>query len=177
MRYFIGFLIKGEAAEWHNALTKGISEKFGTWKLHEHVPPHVTVYRPFDTGDIEPVKNLLEQWAADTDIRGNISLKGYGRFGNKVVFAKVETDAAIRECLEKLRGEIGALPHIPPEDFPEWHPHATLAHRLSPQEIIRIWEHVSLLPEPDFTLPFDNVTLFRHEGDRWVIEESFYLVK
>lgn len=172
MRYFIGFAIRGDVGAWHTSLVKDISEKFDTWKLHEKIPPHVTVFQTFETENPAPVKELLRDWARSRKIRGAIAITGFGRFDDRVVFAKIEPDEAAKNETEDLRGKIKALPGMPIEEFPEWHPHATMMSKVPPETIEKIWEYVSTFEEPHFVLPFNNVTLFRFEGDgKWIAEE------
>lgn len=175
MKYFIGYLIEGEAATWHINVVKNISEKFSTWKLHEKLPPHITIFYPFDAEDIKPVVNLLGNWTQNKKVPGNFSLSGFGHFDDKVVFAKAETDQSVKDIVKELQGILKELPKMPEEAFPIWHPHATLANLLSPQEINEIWDYVLTLEKPNFILPFDNVIIFsRFESDgKWVAEESF----
>ena len=174
MKYFIGYLIQGEAAAWHVNLAKNISDKFNTWKLHEKIPPHITIFQPFDTDDINPIKNLLRSWVQNKSISGKLAISGFDHFDDKVVFVKVETDQSVKEAVEELRRDIEIIPGMPKEDFPIWHPHATLADHLSSQEINQIWNYVLKLEKPNFIFPFDNITIFRFDGDRkWSVEESF----
>lgn len=175
MRYFIGFLIEGEAGAWHEALTRDISERFDTRKLHKHVAPHVTLYRPFDTDNVEPVKTLLRKWVNQHIQNGEISLSGFGHFTDRVVYASVTLEAKARQNILALRREIMTL--LPKEDFPNWVPHATLVDEYeTPETITAVWEYVQTLPKPEFTVPFNNVTLFRNrEGGGWGVDEIFRL--
>ncbi len=176
MRYFIGFLIEGEAGTWHEALTRDISERFGTRKLHERVVPHITLYRPFDADDIAPVKTLLQSWTKQEHAPGTITLSGFGHFTDRVVYASVTLEAKAQQNILALRREIMTL--LPKEDFPNWVPHATLADEYETPEIItEVWEYVQTLPKPEFTVPFNNVTLFRNRaGGGWDVDEIFQIL-
>jgi len=167
MRYFIGYEIGGEAAKWHQGLAKDISDKFHTWKIYEKYPPHITLFRPFESEEIEPIKTLLEKWAEKIK-GGNFVISDFGHFDDKVVFANVEADSRVREAVGELRDELKNFPGMPKEDFPVWQPHVTLANQLPPEIIRKIWEFVIELPKPKFILKFDNVCIFRHEKDgKW----------
>ena len=175
-KYFIGYLIEGEAATWHIELAKNISKRFGTWELHKKVPSHITIFQSFKTEDINPVKSILRDWIHTRPIPGSLALSGFNHFEERVVFASVDTDASSKQAIEELRGALRQIPTMPIEDFPVWHPHATLANHVSAQEINQIWDYVLSLKKPNFTLPLNNVTLFRfEENQKWVIEESFRL--
>lgn len=179
MKYFIGFLIEGKAAEWHAGVAKDISDKFGTWKIYEKLPPHVTIFDPFEAGDIGQVKKFFKNWVDNRKVPGSFILSGFEHFDDRVVFAKLDTnqsiDSAVQELRESLREIISVMPK---KDLLEWHPHATLAYKLSSQEISRIYDYVLTLEKPDFVLPFNNVTIFRKEGEqKWVVEESYKFSK
>jgi 2'-5' RNA ligase len=174
MKYFIGYLIEGEAAEWHRDLTKEISEKFGLWEIHEKIPPHVTIFRLLGVEDPELVRSLLRDWVSKQNTIGAINICGFDRFDDRVVFAKVEIDEQVRKIGEDLRSKIKEIPGMPPEDFPIWNPHATLTNWVEPEEIEKVWNYVNTLEKPNFTLPFNNITLFKFGGDRsWEVEEVF----
>src|SRR3989338_10436352 len=172
MKYFVGYLIQGEAAKWHVDLAKEISQKFNTWKIHENIPPHITIVYPFDTEKIMTIKDLLREWAASQPIVGNFALSDFDHFDEHVVFAKVDADQSVKESVVDLRSQLKAMPDMPVEDYPDWHPHVTLANKLTPEEIVNIWNYVSVLQKPNFILPFDNVTLFYSTGDTgWRVDK------
>ena len=178
MRYFIGYLIKGEAAEWHEKIAKQISDKFNTWKIYEKIPPHITIFYPEGVEDITDIRNFIENWVENNRVSGNLYINGFDYFGDKVVFAKIEADEMVFRSVESLREGIRNIAHIENESFPNWHPHSTLINKISPEEINKVWEYTSLLNKPNFALPFDNVTIFRYTDDKkWVVDESFELRK
>jgi len=178
MKYFVGYLIQGETATWHINLAKNIADKFNTWKLHEKIPPHITIFYLSEVENILPVKNLLRDWVQNKKVSGNFTIQDFDHFEDRVVFAKTEPDDSVRSMIEGLIKRLKQIPSMTQEDYPVWHPHATLANKLTPEEINQIWEYVGTLEKPDFVIPFDNVTIFRFEGDqKWVMEESFKINK
>jgi 2'-5' RNA ligase len=173
MRYFIGYLLDGEAARWHAEAAREISEKFETWPLNEKIPPHITIYRPFDSSDLSGVKKLLKEWL-ETAVPTRILISGFDKFEHGVVYARVEIDEKIKESVEELRRKLGQIPGMPEEDFPVWHPHSTLANYLSQEELNQVWQYVQTLPKPNFNLLMNNVTIFRSEGERsWTVDTAF----
>ncbi len=163
MKYFIGFLIRGEAAEWHNKIAKEISDKFGTGKIYERVPPHITIYPPLDLEDIHPVIYLLDTWSKSYAQNTNFVISDFGRFDDKVIFAKIEADKIIKEAVRDLRERLGAVLGMPKENYKEFIPHATLAKDLNAKTAAAIWEYISKLEKPSFIIPFNNVTLFSYD--------------
>jgi 2'-5' RNA ligase len=171
MKYFIGYLIRGEAAEWHAKLAKEISEKFGLWKIHENIPPHVTIFYPEGVEDISEIKDYIKNWTENNKASGNFYLNGFDHFYDKVVFGNIEADDIVTKSVESLREGIRNLAHIENESFPDWHPHSTLMNRVGSEEINEVWEYVNALEKPNFTLPFDNVAIFKFVVDRkWEVD-------
>jgi len=169
--YFIGYLIEGEAADWHYRTAKEISDKFNTWKIHEKLPPHITIYAPFEAEELDKIRNILREWT-EQPMAGNFILSGFEHFDDRVVVADIKTDEPVIESVNQLQKELSAF--LSPPEFPEWNPHATLAVRLEPEKINKIWQYVQTLPKPNFTLPFNNITLFKYAGERvWNIEQIF----
>lgn len=176
MKYFIGYLISGEAAEWHTKTTKKISEEFNTWKIYEKIPSHITIFYPEGVEDITNIRNHIKNWVEKNRIPGNFYISGFDHFDDKVVFAKIELDEPVRKSVENLREGIRKISQIKNESFPDWHPHSTLINKLSPEEINKVWEYTDELEKPSFTLPFDNITIFKYLNDqRWVVDEVFKL--
>ncbi|MBX4189379.1 2'-5' RNA ligase family protein [Candidatus Parcubacteria bacterium] len=175
MKYFIGHLISGKAAEWHTNTAKKISEKFNTWKIYEKIPPHITIFYPEGVEDINAIRNYIQDWTRKNKALGSFRLSEFDRFDDRVVFAKVEADESAIKAIEDLRKGLQDMTGIT-EDFPNWHPHATLAYKLSPEEINKIWEYTNELDKPNFTLLLNNITIFRYaEDQKWVVDESFLL--
>ena len=140
MKYFIGFLLQGEVSEWHSATAKKISDEFNTWKIYEKLPPHITIFYPEGVEDITDTRNYIAEWVKNNKIPGNIHVSGFDRFDDRVVFAKTDVDEAVGKVVEDLRKNIKVVSGVTKEDFPIWHPHATLAYQLTPVEIENIWE-------------------------------------
>ena len=166
MKFFIGYLIEGEAAVWHNDLARDISEKFNIWNIADTRPPHITIFRPFETESIETILGLLEDWTAGHPLLGKLAISNFGNFDDKVVFADVAVDGDVMNAISDLRAGLHGVPGMPSENHPEWRPHATLAYQVEPAKIKAIRDYVSKLDKPNFNLAFDNVTIFRSEDDR-----------
>lgn len=175
MRYFIGYLIQGEAGEWHRACAKDISEKFNTEKIGERIPPHITFVPPFDAEDISLIKDMLHEWIANRPVYGEFTLSGFGWFDDRTVFAAIEADKLVTDAVYELQTILRALPGMSAENQYPWRPHATLANHVRPSDTSAVREYVRALPAPHFVLLFDNATLFRRdEGGVWRVDEIFY---
>ncbi len=175
MKYFIGYLIEGQAAQWHSRVAREIFEKFNNYKIHEKIPPHLTIYRPFDTTDVGPLKNLLAMWVNNFSESQTLFMNDFGQFDEKVIFASVSAPTSLIKIITDLQIEIRSKGvNSIGETFPSWHPHATLANYLQSEKFKKIWSHVLTLPKPDFSLPFNNVTLFHSTNEEgWEVKEYF----
>ena len=142
--YFVGYLIRGEAAAWHMSVVKHVAERFNSKKLYEKVPPHLTLYRPFTTNDIESIKEILRSKTSASLPWGYIEIQDYSHFGDRVVFAKAEVEEAIRERVSDLQESLRVIRAMP-ENHKEWNPHATIAYRMPEERIREIWEYVATL--------------------------------
>jgi 2'-5' RNA ligase len=174
MKYFVGYLIRGQAAKWHTALSDDIANKFNIWRISDKNPPHITIYYPFEIEDISRVKNFLNGWISDHRMLGSVSISGFDRFEERVVFVKVRINDDTEKEIQKLQK---ALCEIAPlrdtrADQLGWHPHATLAYKIPEEKINEIWRYVKTLDTPKFVIPFDNISIFKWEVDKWTIEES-----
>lgn len=168
--YFVSYLIEGKTREWHLNLTKNISEIFNTWKIAEKIPPHITIFRPFDTENIESIYELIQNWKANQAIFGKFIISGFGRFEDQTIFANVIADQTAGDAINSLRLKLQNMPGMPPEDHPIWRPHATLAYKIKPAEINAIWEYISTLQKPHFEMTFNNIAILQSTGDRgWTV--------
>jgi 2'-5' RNA ligase len=168
MKYFIGYLIQGDAATWHTQTVKDISEKFDTRKLYERIPPHITIVKPFESGDVSSLKAELPLWTDKYVGNGYLSIDGFGHFDTKVIFANVNTDKSLIEKIEILWETLKINP-----DFSPWKPHATLASHLDPDKFEKVWQYIENLEKPNFILPFDNITLFELRENKWEVFKTF----
>lgn len=174
MKYSIVYEIKGEAGAWHQKIAREISEKFGTWKMHEVLPPHITLFYPFETSNIDSVNNFLREITSQTKIPGDFVMSDFDWFPDKAVFATIETTPPVYEAVERIRKGIETIPGMQKDMYPVWHPHATLANWLTPEEISAVFAYVHTLEKPHFILPFDSVTIYQGElKEKRTVIESF----
>jgi hypothetical protein len=53
--------------------------------------------------------------------------------------------------------------------------HVSVARKLAPGLYKRIMQYLEALPDPYFESTFDNLTLFRNVGGKWIVEETYLL--
>jgi len=172
MKYFIGHLIGGEFAAWHTTITNDIAEKFNTWKIHDVCPSHLTIFSEFEIGNIESVSNVIESVLLNIEVE-NYLVSGFDHFVDRAVFAKIETATKVTSFVQELKKRLEQIPGIQKDKHLVWKPHATVAFRLPPEDITKIWNYVIILQKPDFIVPFDNITIFKFNNLKWVVEKTF----
>ena len=173
---FIGYPIEGAAAAWQASLMKALSARFGAPRLHERIPPHLTICRPFEVEDPLSLESVVQAWSARTPALGTFSLAGFGSFGEAVIFANAEADQPAWEAAAALQEVIKAFSVVSEEAFPVWHPHATLIKPSSSQQAQEIREYLEGVEKPAFALPFDRVAVFRFAGEGvWTVAAVFKL--
>lgn len=174
MKYFIGYLIDGKAGHWHRELVQEISEKFNTEKIFDHIPAHMTIFRPFETENIQEVENVLEHWIKTHPLREQLTILDFDRFGTRVIVAKITHPEGLDHKIADLQKALEALPGMPGSDYFPWNPHATILHRVETETLEQVWDYVSALPKPHFKMWLDNITIFALKSDgHWQIEKTF----
>lgn len=174
MNYFVAYALEGDARQWHIETAEGIYEKFHNCKIHDKIPPHVTIMSPFVAKDVSSLKKILRQWTSEFSLTESFHMNGFGQFHNKVVFAETVPSTLLKESVPPLQQLIEQTVPSAKNPYPQWNPHATLANYLTSEEFENIWNYLQTLPRPDFSLPFTNVTLFRAtEEGGWEAEERF----
>jgi 2'-5' RNA ligase len=79
--------LASEAAAYHRALADTLHEQYGTPRLYESIPPHVTIKAPFEASDdlIEIIQSRLRRKArAFEGSQGNLSIGGLVYMSQKV---------------------------------------------------------------------------------------------
>lgn len=172
-------MLDGAVAAYHDATRNMVSTKFGTERLSEKVLPHITLYRQFSRETPFDIQRVLRVWTSTAIIPGYFSMQDYSHFDNKVVCATIEADEMVMKSVAALREEIKTIPGIPPEDFPIWIPHASVATDLTEEQSVKILEFLNLktMQKPDFKFPFDAVTLMVKIDQKWEVVEKFPLNK
>lgn len=175
MKYFVGHLINGEAAEYYREITADLASRFGIKNLAEKLPPHLTLRAPFESDDIVQFERRVRRLAGQEKPM-RFSIDGFGNFGDKTVFLSVK-GAGIKEKLEKIAKTLtdfdGGQKPMPTPLFS----HISIARFLKPQEYGKIIEYLSRLPVPNFNLDFDNLTIFIRKENRWNIFKTYYFGK
>ncbi|MDB5258872.1 MAG: Diverged enzyme [Candidatus Taylorbacteria bacterium] len=173
MKHIIVHLIRGEAQNAHENITRDLTEKFATHPLHERIPPHLTLKRPFELDEqgMEALCRSLDAFAASHKPSG-YSLSGFGNFGNGVIYVDAipsqEMSRDVLDLLNSLR-EIKAIAFDEFDNGGDFHASVAMAS-LKPFDYETIWNYLQSGKRPDFKMQFDNIALLKKPADKWVVE-------
>lgn len=178
MRYFIGHLIRGEAAEYYKTTCADLAARFGVEDVSAIVPPHITVKTPFEQPNSDAVEEIVAGLAEASAIP--FAFSGWNHFGTRTIFVDTpqppaELKSFLKEVLNKMRQNGFNLtsqevdPHI----------HMSVARFLKYPQYNEIWKYLSGTPAPKFDLNFDNLTIFVKENrddKAWKVLKTFPMV-
>ena len=174
MKYYVGCLIKGKAADYYKEITTDLAQRFGIKNLSDTKPPHLTFKAPFETEGIETFEKEISEMASRQKV-SQFCIKGFSRFDleSKTIFLAIKPDP---ELQRKANGIVKALMHFGenrkfvPEPL---YLHVSIARYLDFELSQKIWAYVATLPAPQFKVAFDNLTLFVNQDNRWEIKSTF----
>ncbi|HAU07755.1 MAG: hypothetical protein UW46_C0004G0047 [Candidatus Yanofskybacteria bacterium GW2011_GWF1_44_227] len=173
MKYFVGYIIEGEAVDYYKTLGEDLSKRFGVKNISLTKPLHMTFKAPFESDDIKPFDKRLRELAQREAIP--FVLNKFGRFGDYDL--TIYLAPAGNEILQKNVDEIAnAIYEFGDKRLPTHLPirlHASIARYLSPELAKKVWEYLETLPAPHFELSFNNIALFIHSEDRWSVESRY----
>lgn len=177
MRYFIGNLIRGDAAEYYKATCADLATRFGVEDVSAIVPPHITVKAPFERQSIEAIDDVISLATEAPTIP--LELSGWNSFSQRTIFVDSpntpeEMKTFMKDTLAKLR-TVG-LQMTPQEIEPSIR--MSIARFLKPHQFETIWKHLNSGPTPKFDINFDNLTIFVKENrddKAWKILKTFPL--
>jgi 2'-5' RNA ligase len=174
MRYFVGFQVIGEAAEWYENITSEISSTFEIQNPCDVAPPHITVFRPFESYDTEAITNTLRAAAEQSPKHGGFILSDFDHFDMKTMFVRCIPNEEALGATRIIQTELMRIPGMQTPEYDEWHPHLTIANRV-PQAIgLNVWTFITKLERKEFSLPLNAVTLFAQNPEgAWVISDVF----
>lgn len=139
-------------------------------------PPHITLQPPFQWQP-DRVQELHESIATFAKIHAPISimLDGFAAFAPRVIYINVDRTQPLltlhRSLIEHLETTIALVD--PKEKSRSYAPHMTVAFRdLTKQNFKLAWQEFKDR-ELHFEFTASHLTLLRHTGDRWTIDQEF----
>ena len=172
-------LIRGEAKDAHENITRSLVDKLDAFPVHDRVVPHLTIKRWFDSHvvDINSVYEAINQ-IVTTHKQSSYRLHGLNNFGEGVIYVDVD---ASKETLQTVRAVMAALREIDGMTFDEYDEiqgdlHATVAmNSLKPFDFKETWDYLQTLPAIDMNLQFDNIAILKKENNKWIPEKVWEL--
>jgi len=172
-------LIRGEAKEAHEHITRSLVEKLDAFPIHDRVVPHLTIKRWFELDEtgLQSVYLALDK-IAEIHKQSSYRLHGLNNFGEGVIFIDVQPS---QETLNTVSAVMRAMRDIEGMTFDEYDEidgdlHATVSMRaLKPFDFKEIWDYLQTLPELDMKLNFDNIAILKKVDNKWIPEKVWEL--
>ncbi|MFD1095449.1 2'-5' RNA ligase family protein [Salegentibacter chungangensis] len=168
--YFIALLPPAKIRKEIEAFKKELKESYRI-KHALKLPAHITLQIPFRMQEKkEPVliRNLLK-FAKDKR-SFQVSLSGFGKFSQNVIFVKVSEHRPVIDLFEDLQSNLAQILDLKNhEKAARIHPHITIASRDLKTEVFpEIW---AVFKDRNYQSSFraDSIHLFRHNGKTWDI--------
>ncbi len=178
MRRNIVHLIRGEAKEAHEALTRDLVDTLDAFPLHDRIPPHFTFKRWFDLDeeDVDSIRKILDDFA-DSHYASDYSLKGFGHFGTDVIYVDFIPSQQMSSDVLELMSMLKEAPRLEFDEFDNGKDfHATVAMgSLKPFDFEKTWEYLQEKKSLDFRMRFDNIAILKKSDDRWEVEQVWEL--
>ncbi len=177
MRYFIGNMIRGEAAEYYKATCADLAERFGVENVSAIVAPHITVKAPFERHEIEMIDDVISMVTEAPAI--SLSLSKWNHFGTRTIFLDApQPPSSLKEYMKSVLSKLRAMGVNLNSQELDPHIHLSLARFLKPDQFNNIWKYLGLMPAPQFDIIFDNLTIFQKEkieDKAWKVMKTFPL--
>ena len=136
-------------------------------------PAHITVIAPFaweqSTEELHELLRRAVEPISPFQVRGT----GLGSFGTRVLFVNVTLSDELRELHRALADSLRQA-GVQVERRP-YHPHITLATRLSPPQFARYKKELEGF-SPSYAFPCEAISLFEFTAERrWLEQTEFAL--
>ncbi len=179
MKYIIAHLIRGEAKDKHEAITKDLVKKFDTFPIHDRIAPHLTLKRVFEL-DADGIKNLCStlDTFVDCHTQSTYRLDGFNHFVEDVIYIDVKPSPEMLSTAKDLMNVLHKVENITFDEFDaiENDFHASVVFRkLKPFDYKEVWNYLNKEEKIDFDMKFDNIAIMKKEVDKWYIDRVWEL--
>lgn len=173
MRYIIAHLIRDEAGEAHERITKDLTLKFDVFPLHDKLPPHLTLKQWFEM-DEQGMGTLYESLDtfADSQTQSAYTLAGFGNFLQDTIFIDVIPSRKMLQSRLDLMEVLHSIKEMTFDEFDsDSHFHATVAMgALKPFEYDKVRNYLNTIDQPNFQMKFDNFAILKKSVDTWIVD-------
>lgn len=177
MRYFIAYAFQDKEKDAIEALRVAIAKKFSVREALK-MPPHITLFYPFETNNIISLQNTLESFAK-TQPSIELQCLGFSSFDQAVWFLDIEQKPELfslkTRIVEVVEHSLDLLEERNGHDI---HFHCTLAYKdVSPEVFTQIGLSIKqeVIPITHFLL--NNLTLFQYSEVGWAPLAVFHLTE
>ncbi len=136
-------------------------------------PPHVTFKSPFEVTEIKPYAKYFTQLAAETPAF-ELSLEGFGHFGEQVLFLDVQENAVLTDFHEQVLQDMRTLFDISPDPYEGSNVkfHTSIAGFQQAEQFQAAQKHIQHY-QPDFSFRITELGLFYYlgPGQGWIISQ------
>jgi 2'-5' RNA ligase len=175
-KYFIALVPEGKIQEDATQLKELLKEKFNL-KYALKSPAHITIKMPFNWNEAKEEKliSLLDGFFTEKKAFG-LRLKGFDRFGKRVIFISVKPSDPLLQLQQSL-GEFSriALKQALELSDKSFHPHMTLAFKdIKPAKFDEYWQFIK---QQTFDQQYQvtHVALLKRHDGRWSVIQTFPL--
>lgn len=167
MRYFIAYALGDGERDAVQALRQEMRDKFGV-QAALRLPPHVTLFHPFDLPDAAPLLGPLAAVAAQLE-PWPITTPDFGCFRNDVWFLDLEQDRALFRIKDRLCRAVSVAVGLEEHSMhADTYFHITLAYKdVTPVLFRKIGAFLRQRRPPTKRVVVDSFTLFEHRGGQW----------
>lgn len=171
----IAHMLHGEVKDYHVQLSRALASAYRLRPVTANIDPHLTLKAPFDalSSDILDVEHIIDRFVRTRSV-STYSMKGFGNFGERVVYMDVQPSSDMQEffkdCKDALR-EIPWLEFKPHEQDTKFH--ATLCY---PKDATQSDEIVARLNErggKEFLCTLDTIALLKKGEHRWEVLKEY----
>ncbi|WP_291777410.1 2'-5' RNA ligase family protein [Cecembia sp.] len=175
-KYFLALVPQGQIQKEATAMKEELKLLFNL-KYALKSPAHVTVKMPFNYNElkeerlISKMQNFLSLYPTF-----HLELKGFDRFGKRVIFIHVRPSAVLNQLQENL-GKFCKLELKLNNELSDraFHPHMTLAFKdIKPNKFESYWQHIKS-KEFQATYAVEDLALLKRIGGRWEVIHRFIL--
>ena len=168
--YFIAIIPPKEVYDVIKSHQKVMSERFGSYKSYNHIP-HITLVPPFFID--EKNREKLDGVINSVEFKPfGIEVNGFHHFRKHTIFADIKSSEKLEKIhkilFEKLHLAKGLL-DSKINYFQKYRPHITVGYRDLEPNFKAAWEHFSN-QEIDLKFKVDEISLLKHDGERWIIQ-------
>lgn len=178
MRYMLAYMLEGDAKQYHEELSRELSERFKLSWVGTRSDPHLTVKAPFEMDEkkqLTEVISLLDTFT-QKESPEPLMLRGFGDFRGKILYMDVSAPKQTHMLLRRLQDQLRNVSWLTFEksEFPLTL-HATLCRTRHPQQVKEMYAYLRKQKQQEFESSLDHIALLERGPERWQLRERFVI--